>query len=54
MTNYIKIQIKKKKKTVKGLKIPIAPVSPFDPLGSYTGNFLTEPLEEPTQDVDDL
>lgn len=44
----------KKKKNVKSLKIPVLPVSPFDPLGSYTGNFLTEPLEEPTQDVDDL
>ena len=44
----------KKKKKVKSLKMPVLPVSPFDPLGSYTGNFLTEPLEEPTQDVDDL
>ena len=29
-------------------------VSPFDPLGSYTGNYLNGSLEEPVQDVDDL
>ena len=44
----------KKKKKTKNLQVPVVPVSPFDPLGSYTGNYLIEPLEEPTQDVDDL
>ena len=28
--------------------------SPFDPLGSYTGNYLSGNAEEPVQDVDDL
>ena len=28
--------------------------SKFDPLGSYTGNYLTGEYEEPVQDVDDL
>lgn len=42
----------KKKKTKKILTEKIA--SPFDPLGSYTGSFLTEEYEEPIQDADDL
>ena len=37
-----------KKKTIKNMK------SPFDPLGSYTGNYLSGNAEEPVQDVDDL
>ena len=28
--------------------------SSFDPLGSYTGNYLLGRNEEPVQDVDDL
>lgn len=28
--------------------------SKFDPLGSYTGNYLTGEYEDPVQDVDDL
>lgn len=28
--------------------------SSFDPLGSYTGNYLDGVYEEPVQDVDDL
>ncbi len=38
----------KKKKIKENLK------SKFDPLGSYTGNYLTGEYEEPVQDVDDL
>ena len=28
--------------------------SPYDPLGSYTGTYLSGEYEEPVQDVDDL
>lgn len=39
---------KKKQNKNKNMK------SPFDPLGSYTGNYLLGINEEPVQDVDDL
>ena len=44
--NKGKVKTKKKKEEV--LK------SKFDPLGSYTGSYLTGEYEEPVQDVDDL
>ncbi len=42
---------KKKTKAKKGAK---KMQSPFDPTGSWTGNYLLGNLEEPVQDVDDL
>jgi hypothetical protein len=42
----------KKKKVKKNLTEKI--VSPYDPLGSYTGSYLVGEYEEPVQDADDL
>ena len=42
----------KKKKAKKALIEKI--ISPYDPLGSYTGSYLTGEYEDPVQDVDDL
>ena len=39
---------KKKKKTSQMFE------SNFDPLGSYTGNYLSDEYEKPVQDADDL
>jgi len=46
--------MKKKNKGNKKIILPPPMTSPFDPLGSYTGTYLTGFYEEPVQDVDDL
>ncbi|MBQ8726635.1 MAG: hypothetical protein IJY84_06020 [Clostridia bacterium] len=45
--------MKKTKKTTKK-KVSQKFVSNFDPLGSYTGNYISGEYEEPVQDADDL
>lgn len=49
---------KNKQKSKKKMLITPQMASPFDPLGSWTGNYLSYGLfydyEEPVQDVDDL
>ena len=46
--------MKTKRKVKKKVMISPAMTSPFDPLGSWTGNYLTGVYELPVQDVDDL
>lgn len=45
--------MKKSKKKLKQ-KVNSTFKSNFDPLGSYTGNYLSGEYEEPVQDADDL
>ena len=47
--------MKKKNKKTNKVVIPPSPMtSPFDPLGSWTGNYFFNEFELPDQDVDDL
>lgn len=45
--------MKKVKKTA-NKKVKQRFTSNFDPLGSYTGNYISGEYEEPVQDADDL